>query len=175
MALTPGGKGIVTTTASSVGALELPLLALPNEKGVVLEVVRLGAGFEACEMPGKFVFNVKRASKSVLDLDLKSTVTGRNTFSARLGGSSRSSEEGIRSDSYPASMNFPSGGTNESSPGRSFHLARRTQGWNTGICIVLDIPEDLSLLVPPGADKVSDSSGTPDILAVNNIEPLSPC
>lgn len=38
------------------------------------------------------------------------------------------SVEGRRFTSYPASTNFPSGGTKLSSPGLSFHRAKRTHG-----------------------------------------------
>jgi len=70
-------------------------------------------------------------------------------------------------------MNFPSGGTNESSPGRSFQRASLTQGWNTGSCIVRVIPADLEILVPPGAVRLSTKSGTPEIFAVNNTDPAA--
>lgn len=68
-------------------------------------------------------------------------------------------------------MNRPSGGTNEISPACSFQRARRTQGWKTGSCIVRVIPKVLAVLVPPGAESVSKRSGTPEIFAVNAMEP----
>jgi hypothetical protein len=70
-------------------------------------------------------------------------------------------------------MNFPSGGTKLISPGCSFHRLNRTQGWKTGSCIVLLIPADLLLLVPPEAVRIRSKSGTPEILAVNKMEPLA--
>lgn len=70
-------------------------------------------------------------------------------------------------------MNLPSGGMNESSPGFSFHRANRTHGWNTGNCIVLEIPEDFAELVPPGAVSTSMRSGTPEIFEVNAIDPFA--
>ena len=98
---TSAGKGMVTDRVSRVGALELPLLlALPKENGVVLDVDRPGPdGFEDAT-PGKLVFSVKRASKSVPlapKLERRSTVAGRKMRSERLGGWSVSSSEGSRS------------------------------------------------------------------------------
>lgn len=114
----------------------LLLLPPPKKEGVELpEPVRPAFGSRT---PGKLVFNVKRTSKSFPlgpnDFSM-ATNAGKNNFSICLGGSSMLGSIGRRSASYPASINFPSGGTKLSSPGRSLQRARRTQGWNTGSCI----------------------------------------
>ena len=68
-------------------------------------------------------------------------------------------------------MKRPSGGTKDSSPGCSFQRERRTQGWKVGTCIVREMPADFAVLVPPGAVRLSNSSGTPDILEVKSMDP----
>lgn len=80
----------------------------------------------------------------------------------------RSEIEGSRFTSYPASTNLPSGGTKLNSPGLSFHLANRTHGWKTGSSKALSTPD-----LPPGAESVRTSSGTPEILEVNAILPFA--
>jgi hypothetical protein len=65
-------------------------------------------------------------------------------------------------------MNLPSGGTKLNSPGFSFHLANRTQGWNTGSSRAFSMPS-----LPPEAERVSSKSGTPEIFDVNAIDPLA--
>lgn len=70
-----------------------------------------------------------------------------------------------RSTSYPARTNRPSGGTKESSPGRSFHLLSLTQGWKTG--------NETAPWMPPGQPSCNSRSGTPDTLAVKAIVPFA--
>ena len=65
-------------------------------------------------------------------------------------------------------MNLPSGGTKLRSPGRSFHLANRTHGWNTGSSMAFSVHN-----FPPDADRVRSRSGVPDILEVKAMEPLA--
>lgn len=80
---------MVTTTASIVGAAELPVLlpAPPKENGpVFMEVEREGPDLanEEPGTPGKWLFNVTRASKSAPDEPSparRSTVAGRKIFS----------------------------------------------------------------------------------------------
>lgn len=93
-------------------------------------------------------------------------MAGKNTFSMCVGGSLSSASIGRRSTSYPAKINWPSGGTKLSSPGFSLHLARRTQGWNTGSSTLR-----ATACWPPGAVNDRSKSGTPDNLAVKAIVP----
>lgn len=80
----------------------------------------------------------------------------------------RSECEGNRFTSYPASTNFPSGGTKLSSPGFSFQRANLTQGWKTGNSMAFSKPS-----LPPEAESVKSRSGTPEIFDVNAMEPLA--
>lgn len=166
--------GMVTTTPSRIGDEEFPAPPdpplLPRNDGVpVPEPPRPAPGRGTEGWPGKSVLRVSRTSKSapVGPSDLRmSTMAGKKIFSICLGGSFRSGSIGRRSTSYPARINWPSGGTKLSSPGLSFHLAKRTQGWNTGRSILRPI-----VCWPPGAVKDTSKSGTPDNLAVKAIVP----
>ena len=70
-----------------------------------------------------------RTSKSA-PLDPSDIVTSGDTGNWRFvfDHDLRSECEGSKFTSYPASTNFPSGGTKLSSPGFSFHRANLTQG-----------------------------------------------
>lgn len=70
-------------------------------------------------------------------------------------------------------MNLPSGGMKLSSPGFSDHRFSRTHGWKEGRAIVRWMPECLAWDVPPGAVSERRISGTPEILAVNSMEPVA--
>lgn len=59
----------------------------------------------------------------------------------------------------------------DSSPGCSLHRASLTHGWKTGHCKVRETLDSFLLLDPPGALSLSRRSGTPDIFAVNAIDP----
>lgn len=162
--------GTVTVTSSKTGGAG-PLAPLPPRKeGVDVPGPPRPAPYRAGDgNPGKFVLSVKRTSKSepVGPSDLwMSTMAGRNIFSMWLGGWSRSGSVGRRSTSYPASMNRPSGGMKQSSPGRSLHFASRTQGWKTGNWTFCAIA-----CCPAAVDKLRTSSGTPDISAVKAMVP----
>lgn len=84
---TPAGIGIWTTTASRTGALELPELDPPKGKdGVEVpdKPCRRPGREEGIGPPGKFVFNVSRASNSFPlgpNEVRMSTVAGRKSFS----------------------------------------------------------------------------------------------
>ena len=159
---------MLTTTSWRVGPE-----ALPPNIGVDLpdpRVPRPGrdAGVED-EAPGKLAERIRRTSKSApaepSDFDTSiETGSCRFTFDHDL----RSRFVGMRLTSYPANMNLPSGGTKLNSPGRSFHLANRTQGWKTGNSMAFSMPN-----FPPDAERVSSRSGTPEILDVNAIEPFA--
>lgn len=160
--LTVFGTGTVTTTSSKAGDEGVPLPpAPPRNEGVgVPEPLRPTPGRAGDGWPGKFVLRVSRTSKSepVGPSDFRmSTKAGRNTFSMWFGGWSESGSIGIRSTSYPARTKRPSGGTKLSSPGRSLHLASRTQGWKTGSSILRPIA------CWPGLVNERSKSGTPDI------------
>ena len=92
---------MLTERSSRVGAAEEVVLAVLKEKGGKPEVDRPGAvGLEGGGSPGKLVFRLKRASKSVFFgpvLVRRSMVAGRKIFSEREGGESVSREEGRRS------------------------------------------------------------------------------
>src|ERR1700761_5031252 len=98
---TSAGNGMVTVTASSVGALELPLLAPPKDReDIGPELVREALGLAVDGAPGKLVLSVSLASKSHPELPRpprKSTVAGRKILSLLLGGWSLSRDDGIKS------------------------------------------------------------------------------
>ena len=143
-------------------------LPKPPERGNDVPVA-LGSGLAA--FPENRGFRLNRTSKSapvgprevIMD-----TVAGTFNFGPVLGFVELEKESSAvgprRSTSYPASTKRPSGGTKESSPGRSFHLFSLTEGWKTGNDMVFDIP--------PGHPSCSNRSGTPDTLAVNAIVPF---
>src|SRR5688500_15904005 len=95
--------------------------------------VALGLGLGA--FPAYRGLSRRRTSKSApvgpRDVVME-TVAGMLSFgaTARLGCVEKASRavRPRRSTSYPARTKRPSGGTKESSPGRSFHLFKRTQG-----------------------------------------------
>lgn len=75
---------------------------------------------------------------------------------------------GRRLTSYPARINLPSGGTKLSSPGLLLQCDNLTHGWKTGNSIVLSI-----LCLPDGEQSDKRTSGTPETLAVNAIDPVA--
>lgn len=172
MFLTESEIGIVTRISSSIGCEEEPLP--PPNVGVdvpgmrELRPDRVDAK-EADDEPEKVLERMRRTSKSepVVPRDVLTSIdAGRRRLI--LECELRSGDEGSRSTSYPARTNLPSGGTKLNSPGLSRHLANRTHGWNTGNSKALSIPG-----LPPGAESVRSSSGTPDILEVKPILPLA--
>lgn len=164
--------GTVTTTSSSTGVEELPLLPNPPPRKDGVDVPDPEPeGRDAAGTPGKFVFSVNRTSNSdpFGPNDFRtSTKAGRKSFSMCEGEVSSNGSIGRRSVSYPARMNRPSGGIKLSSPGRSLHRASLTQGWNTGSSILRLIP-----CGPAGVVNVNKRSGTPDTLELNAIVPIA--
>ena len=159
-----------TETACNVGLEEVPP---PPKTGVDRPEPRLpNPGREAGGIegtPGKLEDMFRVTSKSV-PFDPRPFCTCKDTgsWTFAFAHDLTSVGEGNKLTSYPANTNFPSGGTKLRSPGRSFHLANLTHGWKTGNSIVLSRPN-----FPPAVERVRSTSGTPDILELQTMEPLA--